>query len=163
MTNLQSEKEEAIEVIQRHLEHWERLYRDHICEERDGEETIRAFVVAIETLKYKLHEERSIKRSTDLISRQTALDIFDDFEVSVERGEHAYSFYRNELATAPSPEVALMDNSTLAIAAMATEWREKFLKDLDDAIVTKEDKKSELERRQNNRETEKSHKRYDGV
>ena len=42
---------EAKEVIQNHLNHWERLYREKICTEEEGKKTIAAFEVAIKALE----------------------------------------------------------------------------------------------------------------
>lgn len=41
---------------------------------------------------------------SDLISRQAALDIFDDFEVGIENGMNEYEFKRKELLDLPSTD-----------------------------------------------------------
>jgi len=42
--------EEAIKVLTLHKEHWERLLREHIAEQQEGEETVEALGKAIEAL-----------------------------------------------------------------------------------------------------------------
>ena len=42
---------EAKEVIQNHLNHWERLYREKICTEEEGSEAVEAFSMAIKALE----------------------------------------------------------------------------------------------------------------
>ena len=42
---------EAIKVINIHLEHWERLLREKICDKTEGAETICAFKMSIEALQ----------------------------------------------------------------------------------------------------------------
>lgn len=46
-------REEAIKVINNHLEHWKRLVRGKICDETEGAETISAFELAISALTLK--------------------------------------------------------------------------------------------------------------
>lgn len=57
--------EEAIEVLQEHLEHWQRLLAEHICEKKEGTETLEALEMAIKALKMEPCE--------DCISRQEVL------------------------------------------------------------------------------------------
>jgi hypothetical protein len=59
-------REEAIKVINNHLEHWKRLVRGKVCDEIEGAETISAFEVAIQAL--------SQEPCTDAVSRQAVLD-----------------------------------------------------------------------------------------
>ncbi len=62
-------REEAIKVINNHLEHWKRLVRGKVCDEIEGAETISAFEVAIQALSQEPCE--------DAISREAVLSIID--------------------------------------------------------------------------------------
>ena len=46
---------EASNKILEHETHWERLLREHVCEEKDGSETIEAFEKAISALDLISH------------------------------------------------------------------------------------------------------------
>lgn len=50
-------REEAIKVINNHLEHWKRLVRGKVCDETEGTETISAFEVAISALEQEPCDE----------------------------------------------------------------------------------------------------------
>lgn len=45
------EREEAINVLQAHLCHWQGLLEEHICEKEEGKKTIKALTMAIEALQ----------------------------------------------------------------------------------------------------------------
>ena len=66
---------------------------------------------AIEALKAQLYKEGT---TSDTISRQDALDIFDDYNVSVENGElEAYSRDRKRLCELPSVQPEPTDEQVL--------------------------------------------------
>ena len=70
-----------------------------MIEDNQGNDYDTAFRMAIEALKAQLFLEGT---TSDLISRQQALDIFDDYNVSVENGElEAYSRDRKRLCDLP--------------------------------------------------------------
>ena len=84
------EKSRAIELL------------EHLAWDRDIERNPYgdALNMAIEALKAQLSQEGTTK---DAISRQQALDIFDDYNVSVEYGElEAYSRDRKRLCELPT-------------------------------------------------------------
>ena len=58
-------REKAIEVLQSHKSHWERLLRDKICDKTEGTDFINAVDMAIKALK---------QTDGDLISRQAVID-----------------------------------------------------------------------------------------
>ena len=82
-------REQAIEIIETHSEN---ILSGSLVEQ--------ALSMAIDALKAQLFSEDA---TSDLISRQAALDIFDDYNVSVENGElEAYSRDRKRLCELPS-------------------------------------------------------------
>ena len=48
--------EDAIKIILEHKMHWLRLIREHVCEEKEGEETIKAFDKAVSALESNYYE-----------------------------------------------------------------------------------------------------------
>jgi len=62
-------RKKAIEVLQEHLEHWQRLLAEHICEKKDGKETIEALQAAIKAMQTELCE--------DFISRENVLKVIE--------------------------------------------------------------------------------------
>lgn len=58
-------REKAIEIIEKHYNHWQRLLDEKICTEEEGNETIEAFGIAIEALKLEVryHEQWEIIRN----------------------------------------------------------------------------------------------------
>jgi hypothetical protein len=68
-------RSEAIKTLKEHLSHWERLLREHICEEQEGIDTISALKLAIADLEtdevYQLEYEQP-KFCEDCISRAEA-------------------------------------------------------------------------------------------
>ena len=60
-------REEAIKVLNNHLEHWKRLVRGKICDENEGADTINAFGMAISALEQEPCD--------DAISRAEAIRI----------------------------------------------------------------------------------------
>ena len=55
-----------IKTLEAHLDHWKRLYAEHICEEKEGRETIEALQAAIKALQTEPCE--------DAISRQAVMN-----------------------------------------------------------------------------------------
>ena len=64
-------REEAIKVIKKHYDHWQRLLNEKICTEEEGNETIEAFSIAIKELK--AHPDTDYK--TLLIKLENAEDV----------------------------------------------------------------------------------------
>ena len=58
-----------IKTLEAHLDHWKRLYAEHICEEKEGMETIEALQAAIKALQTEPCE--------DAISRQAAIEFLE--------------------------------------------------------------------------------------
>ena len=86
------EKSRAIELL------------EHLAWDRDIERNPYgdALNIAIDALKAQLFSEDA---TSDTISRQAALDIFDDYNVSVENGElEAYSRDRKRMCELPSAQ-----------------------------------------------------------
>ena len=61
--------EDAIRVIEKHLEHWKRLVKEKIASENEGFETVEAFEKAVEAL--------NIQPCEDCISREKVTDILE--------------------------------------------------------------------------------------
>ena len=57
-----------IKTLKHHLNHWKRLYEEHICEEQEGRETIEALQAAIEALQPEPCE--------DCVNREKVADEF---------------------------------------------------------------------------------------
>ena len=65
---MSEERQKAIETLKGHLAHWERLLKEHICDETEGKNTIEAFKMSISSLEtdeaYQLEYERTTKNET---------------------------------------------------------------------------------------------------
>ena len=77
-------REENIETLKEHLEHWKHLLSEKICDQSEGEKTIDALQNAIKALEREQCE--------DFIRRQAVLELVADYDLSmgqVVKGIHA--------------------------------------------------------------------------
>lgn len=83
--------EEAINVLNEHLNHWERLLREKICPHKEGEETIEAFNMAIQALKnweyLKEHITEMRDANGELNQEETCRFILNLMDVIENKGE----------------------------------------------------------------------------
>lgn len=42
---------EAIIILQKHKKHWQRLLKENICDKQEGEQTIKALTIAIQSIR----------------------------------------------------------------------------------------------------------------
>ena len=54
-----------IKTLESHLDHWKRLYAEHICEEKEGRETIEALQAAIQALQMGADAIKKMSYLTD--------------------------------------------------------------------------------------------------
>ena len=69
---------EAIDVLKRHLHHWERLLQDGICNEKEGKETIEALELAIKVLEFQ-------EQFTDIVAQAVVNSGCDSLEEFCEK------------------------------------------------------------------------------
>ena len=69
------DKQEAIDELNLHLEHWQRLLAEHICTKEEGTKTIKALETAIQALQT---EQNAYKEGFE-VCRQAVLDAIDEF------------------------------------------------------------------------------------
>lgn len=61
---------DAITELTEHLNHWKRLLKEHICEQEEGEKTIKSLEIAIESLKIDETYQLEYEKGTEML-RQT--------------------------------------------------------------------------------------------
>ena len=84
-------REEAIEVLEVHKAHWERLLDNGICDVLEGGNTIQALKVAISALKNE-------QTDGDLISRQAVIDLLNRLiEVERKQGTDVMNYGRERV------------------------------------------------------------------
>ena len=80
---MSEERQKAIETLKGHLAHWERLLKEHICDETEGKNTIEAFKMSIASLEideaYQLMEEQP-EFCANCIDREAVLKLFYDYK-----------------------------------------------------------------------------------
>ena len=86
--------EEAVKKILEHKTHWERLAHEHICDEKDGTETIETFEKAISALKTESCE--------DAISREAVLRICKMFEQDLPLLRNSIRVFKLHINALPS-------------------------------------------------------------
>lgn len=113
-------KSEAIRVLEEHLEHWERLKTERIAPKEEGERTVEAFRMAIETLS---------EPSGDLISRADAVKC-------VGWGDSVTEVI-NRIKSLPSAEVepTVIRSRTLMPTKDFMEWAKRIKETNPNAIV----------------------------
>ena len=82
---MSEERQRAIETLKEHLAHWERLLKEHICDETVGKNTIEAFKMSIASLEtdeaYQLEHEQP-EFCGDCISRKDTIEYLKQVTVT---------------------------------------------------------------------------------
>lgn len=78
-------REEAIEVLLQHSEHWQRLLTENICAKEEGSQTIEALDMAIKALKQKPCDDAVSRR--ELLEPYRIMNDTDTLCVAVIRAD----------------------------------------------------------------------------
>ena len=71
-------REEAIKILKEHHNHWMRLYKEGICTEEEGKNTIEALEMAIKALEQNESAEEWYKLFVEKLEQEPC-DVFDEY------------------------------------------------------------------------------------
>ena len=127
-------REEAIKVLNNHLEHWKRLVREKVCDENEGADTINAFEMAISAL-----EQVPCETSTDEPMTMVYPTIFCDDAISREAVlDGVDAMYNNSWDIKDFREnVNLMLNKLPSVQPICENEREESVRGMQDDVISR--------------------------